>query len=76
MSTYASRDELDKGRKDLAKITKQIGDLVVKQREIQEGIHAYEKNCRHIWSKRKYIEKNDSFERTCDLCGQVKTAKE
>ena len=71
-----SRDEIDKSRKDLKAITKKIGDMVVKQREFQEAISAYEKNCRHIWSKRVYFEKNDHFERTCDLCGMVKHAKE
>jgi hypothetical protein len=73
---FANLEELNNGRKKLKVVGKRIGDLVVEQRALQEAVNEYEKSCRHIWSKRKYIIGKDQFERICDLCNKVTYSKE
>lgn len=71
-----NREELDKARATLKRVTKTIGDKVTEQRKLQTEINEFETSCRHLWSKRVYNEKNDRFRRECQICGKEKIDKE
>jgi mRNA-degrading endonuclease RelE of RelBE toxin-antitoxin system len=71
-----NREELDKARSSLKRVSKTIGDKVTEQRKLQTEIAEFENSCRHQWDKRVYNDKTDRFRRECQLCGKERIDKE
>ena len=63
-------------RKRLAKVVRMLDDLTKEYATLADQLKCIEGDCRHLWSKRKYVKATDSFLRDCSRCGMVTDKKD